>query len=66
MTPHFAQVLDGTKFPPVDPTPLFLAEFAAAATAAGDDVSKGEPIKDARPIGGLNLKTNYVRITFCI
>ena len=60
MTPHFAQVLDGTKLPLVGPAPPppFLAELAAATTAAGEGASKGDPIKDAIPIGGGNLDVN--------
>ena len=49
-----AQVLLGTKLPPVEAAlgPQFLAELAAATTAAGDGVSSGEAIKEASPRGG--------------
>ena len=58
VTPHLAHVLDGTKLPLLGapaPGPLLLTELAAATTAAGGGGSKGEPMREAKPIWGGTL-----------
>ena len=57
--------MDGTNPLLVPPTaaPQFRAELAPANTAAGDGDSKGEPIRDAKPIEGGNLQKPYTTVS---
>ena len=61
VTPHFAQVLDGTKFWPGDPPTAvpFLEDVATATTAAGDGPNNGDAINVASPI--LGGKLNFLK-----